>query len=498
MTDFKELQDAHLTLLARQDAAAGDGLTADAQDYITQVTAASTYIADPGERDLLRAYLRYWAGFIYQQTGVYPKTELRPAEATLVGPSPADTESSTRPPVWPRPDTATSAGCVGALPRAIGPLVIGLLALVVLFLAAAAFLSRSFQAPPGEEIDPGVVVPATPLPPVTRTALPQTPVPAASIDRGNAAQVQALYQADAHTGGALAVAFDPLKPEVASAGADGRVRFWVLPDLTLSRQLDDQRGWVRTLDYSPPGGAAEGLFLTGGNDRALRVYDVESLQLFAEYVPSSANSGFVFAGRFSPDGRLMASGHGDGVARIWDVSSGTENQTVGGATINTRLAQIPSGGAAVHGVAFRADGAYLALALGGTETGVQVVDGTFNTVVCRANAGPALAVAYTPAGDLLAAGTEGGALLLLSPAECANIVQVAAHEGAVNDVAFSPAGDWLVTAGADGTLKMWTPGGELLATLTVGTPVMAVAVAPQGGYIASADGAGRLILWGVP
>ena len=48
MTTFKELQDAHLTLLARQDAAAGDGLTADAQDYIAQVTAASTYIADPG------------------------------------------------------------------------------------------------------------------------------------------------------------------------------------------------------------------------------------------------------------------------------------------------------------------------------------------------------------------------------------------------------------------------------------------------------------------
>mgnify|MGYP003376327825 CR=1 FL=1 len=50
MTTFKELQDAHLALLARQDAAAGDGLTAAAQDYIAQATAASTYIADPGER----------------------------------------------------------------------------------------------------------------------------------------------------------------------------------------------------------------------------------------------------------------------------------------------------------------------------------------------------------------------------------------------------------------------------------------------------------------
>jgi len=272
----------------------------------------------------------------------------------------------------------------------------------------------------------------------------------------------------------------------------------VLPDLTLSRQLDDQRGWVRTLDYSPVGGAAEGLFLTGGNDRALRVYDVESLQLFAEYTPSSAYSGFVFAGRFSPDGRLIAGGHGDGVARIWDVSSGTENQAVGGVVVDTRLAQIPSGGAAVHDVAFRADGAYLALALGGTDTGLQVVDGAFSNVVCRANAGPGLAVDYAPAGDLLAAGTERGALLLLSPAECANIVQVAAHEGAVNDVAFSPAGDWLVTSGADGTLKIWSPDGKQLATMTVGAPVLGVAVAPKADYIASVDADGRLILWGVP
>lgn len=492
MTTFKELQDAHLALLARQDAAAADGLTAAAQDYIAQVTAASTYIADPGERDLLRAYLRYWAGFIYQQTGAYPKTELRPAETTFVAPSPttSDTTTGPRPTSVARP--TASRGVPGWLWALGGSL--------LLFLLGAYFVfNRPLFSlpPPAEEVDPGVAVPATPLPSITRTPLPQTPS-STPIDRANAAQVQPLFQAEAHTGGALAVGFDPLKPEVASAGADGSVRFWVLPDLTLSRQLDDQRGWVRTLDYSPVGGAAEGLFLTGGNDRALRVYDLESLQLFAEYRPSAVNPGFVFAARFSPDGRLIAGGHGDGVARIWDVSSGTENQAVGGVVVNTRLAQIPSGGAAVHDVAFRADGAYLALALGGTDTGVQVVDGTFSTVVCRANAGPGLAVDYAPAGDLLAAGTQRGALLLLSPAECANIVEVAAHDGAVNDVAFSPAGDWLVTGGADGALKLWTPGGEQLATMAVGAPVLAVAVAPQGGYIASGDAEGRLILWGVP
>ncbi|MCA9868094.1 MAG: hypothetical protein KC410_16530 [Anaerolineales bacterium] len=501
MTTFATLQTKHEQLLARQDnlpegdlrrrAPAAMELLEDARRYTVEAVAQSDQVADPRERDLLRAYLRYWATFIYDGTGVFPKTDLRPAALSgREAAPPAPTPDTTPAPVARR----------GGLPGWLWGL-LGLLGFLLLFgVASLLLLNRGLDV--SESVDPTLPVPITAQPAVTRTPLPQTPIPAVPIDQRNAAQIEALFSADAHTGGALAVAFDPQKPELATGGADGRVRFWTVPTLTLSRQLDDQRGWVRAIDYSPYGdrSSVPGLFLTGGNDRSLRVYELESLQPFADYLPSSGNSGFVFAGRFSPDGRLIASGHGDGVARIWDIASGIENQTTQQSAPASRLAQIPSGGTAVLDVAYGTGGSVLALALSGTDNGVQVVDDTFSFPFCSLTSGPAAAVAFSPRGDLLAAGTEDGRLLLITAT--ANGCQVAyenpAHEGGLTDIAFSPTGDWLVTSGRDGVMKIWSVDGNWLADHQVGAPVAAVAVSPDAGYIASADENGRLILWGIP
>ncbi len=496
MTDFKTLQDAHLRLLTRQDAEPNSpAIVPDAQAYIAEVISGSTWVADPGERDLLRAYLRYWAGVIYERTGAYPKTELRPAESTAVTPpeplSRPDGESAP-------PPSAPRSGTPGWL-RWLIPL-LGLLLLSLAFL----FVQFGRDAG-GEVVDPSIPDPATALPPVTRTSMPPgLPGPATAIDQRNAAAIQPLAQADAHTGGALAVTFDPARPEIATAGADGSVRFWAWAawSLTLSRQLNVGGGALNTVDYSPaPERAlASTLFLTGGNNRILSVFNAESLQLFADFVPSSPESGFVFAGRFSPDGALLASGHADGVTRIWNVSTGTEsgNFSSGGPGAS-RLAQIPSGGA-VRDVAFSPDGRYLAVASEAPEVGFQVVDRSWSNAVCAARSGPALSVAYSPRGDRLAGGTQDGRLLLISQTDngCQLIGEKSAHEGGVTDAAFSPTGDWLVTAGSDGVVRVWSPDGDTLAELEAGAAVEAVAVAPDAAAIATVDAKGRLILWGIP
>ena len=102
----------------------------------------------------------------------------------------------------------------------------------------------------------------------------------------------------------------------------------------------------------------------------------------------------------SPDGRLLAGGD-DHDARVWDLATGAQ----------VLLLPHPTG---VNGVAFSADGKYLATA---AKDGVARV-------------------------------------WLVSTGE-----QIAgmAHDKSLNGLAFSPDGSYLATASSDQTVRLWTP-----------------------------------------
>lgn len=517
MTPFATLQQQHEALLARQDALPAaelrprspraEQLLQDARQFVADAIAQSDKVTDPRERDLLRAYLRYWATFIYDGSGVFPKTDLRPADLSVA-------ETQPDPPLPPDDDQPGDGPPRPALPGWAWALaVLG----GVLLCAAATFFVLNLGRDVNGQAAGDTPVALTQLPPTTLTTPPNVTEIAPSrtptlspetggnlpIDFRTAATIKPLSEVQAHTGGALAVAFNPQKEEVATAGADGHVRFWSTPNLAPLREISIGEGLVRTVDYSPyiARSTDPPLFLAGGNDRRVRVFDRESLQLFAEYVPTSGNSGFVFAARFSPDGRLFTSGHGDGVARLWDIASGTENNALQQGFVGSRLEQFASGGTAVFDVAYNDDGLTVALAQGGTANGVQVVDSSLRTPICALDSGPARAVAFSPGSAQLAAGLEDGRLLLVSvtPNGCRIELEVpAAHEGGVNDIAYSPGESWLVTGGGDGTIKIWSQDGELLTTQTTGAPVQGVAVNADSTLIASVDADGAVILWGIP
>jgi hypothetical protein len=90
MTKYEELQSEHQQLLKRSEAERdSDELLGAVRAYIERARVEAEAIPAPRDRDQLRANLRFWASFVYEKSGTYPETALRPASGQAPAPTPA-------------------------------------------------------------------------------------------------------------------------------------------------------------------------------------------------------------------------------------------------------------------------------------------------------------------------------------------------------------------------------------------------------------------------
>ncbi len=158
-----------------------------------------------------------------------------------------------------------------------------------------------------------------------------------------------------HAGAVLALAFSPDGHRLASAGADGDVRVWDPVGGGGLMALRGRHGPVLALSYSPDGRR----LAAAGEDGEVWVWDAANGAPVGE--PLRGHRGPVRAVAFGPEGRLATAGD-DRAVRLWDVDSGEEVLTLRGHT------------GRVRGLAFSGDGHRLASA--GDDVAVKVWDGT--------------------------------------------------------------------------------------------------------------------------
>jgi dipeptidyl aminopeptidase/acylaminoacyl peptidase len=209
-----------------------------------------------------------------------------------------------------------------------------------------------------------------------------------------------------HKGWVNEMAFSPDGKYLASISRDGTAKLWDVSKTGNEEllTLDSQHSNLNAVAYTPDGNL---LAATGNDATSTIIWDVSS----GQPALTLNHDGFVKAIKFSPDGKLLASGYEDSIAGIWDLDSGQElRQLVGHTDDSLNLHNF-----GLADLDFSPDGERLATA--GEDGLVKIWDIETGEELYSLSAHPdhlaALSVEFSDDDRFLAAGTEWPSIITI-------------------------------------------------------------------------------------
>ena len=205
---------------------------------------------------------------------------------------------------------------------------------------------------------------------------------------------------------------------------------------------------VRTVAFSPDG---KRIAAGTGNGR-LTVFDSMSGQLIMEL---EGHQKAINSVAFSPDGTLIASAAFDGSVSIWSARNAAHKYTLN------------RDGSSVWRIAFSPDSTQLATASKDGTIAIYDIYSQKRLRLLTAHTADIASIAYSPDGAKLATASYDGSVRLWAARTGAPIATLEGHQPdyTVLDVSFSSKGDKLLTASSDHTARIWELTGTPVATL---------------------------------
>ena len=296
--------------------------------------------------------------------------------------------------------------------------------------------------------------------------------------------------------GVDAIALSPDGNTIASANDDDTVGLW---DVATGQQkfiLRGHRGYLQCIAFSP-----DGLTIASGSEDydvsecEVRLWDVATGQQKAVFIygvdPPRFELDQITSVTFSPDSRLIATGHDGPAAVIRDAITGERKHT---------LDPDPRrGGGYVWDIAYSPDGNTLAGSTGFREGTMALWDVTTGErkAIFGGNTGLVWDIAYSPDGRTIVSASDSVRLWdATTGQEQATFI---GYTGGVNKVSFSPDGRTIISSNSDNTVRLWDVGTSTpLNTLTGYTSsVYSVAFSPDGTTLASGSWDDTVRLWDV-
>jgi hypothetical protein len=253
---------------------------------------------------------------------------------------------------------------------------------------------------------------------------------------------------------------------------------WNISTGKLNRYLLGHTQWVTGVAFSPDGK----LFATTADDEPIFLWDVQTGTL--EQTIKTTSGGIADAD-FSPSSLLLAAGTWSEVG-LWQVSNGS------------LLRSLSAGETGIKDVEFSPDGSLLAAACdNGSILIWKVSDGSiFHTL--EGHTAEVRSLAFSPDGAQLASASEDQSVRLWQVSDGSLLLTLTGHSEAVNDVVFSKDGSILVSASDDYTVNIWqVSDGQLLRSIQADDSVGHVAISPDGSLLAAGLANRSVQFWGI-